>query len=202
VAPSVQRRKVWLTPTAVVPCSNAAKSRNPLKFARVPQTTRRSQPLVGRSSSYYGDIWRTHCCLTSFWATVCKTVRPIFSYRSCPLSVCTVCVSVTFVHCGQTVARSRRNLACRYCQVGLGPGHIVLEGDPAPLPKGAQPPQFSAHICCGQMAPWIKMSLGMELDLGQGDFVLDGDHAHPSPKGGRAPPHFRPMFIATKRLDA
>jgi len=38
VAPSVQRHKVWLTPTSKVPCSNAAKTRNPLKFAGVPQT--------------------------------------------------------------------------------------------------------------------------------------------------------------------
>jgi len=38
VAPSVQRRKVWLTPTTRVPCSNAAKTRNLLKFAGVPQT--------------------------------------------------------------------------------------------------------------------------------------------------------------------
>ena len=38
MAPSVQRRKVWLTPTTRVPCSNAAKTRNPLKFAGVPQT--------------------------------------------------------------------------------------------------------------------------------------------------------------------
>jgi len=38
VAPSVQRRKVWLTPTTSVPCSNAAKTRNPMKYARVPQT--------------------------------------------------------------------------------------------------------------------------------------------------------------------
>jgi len=37
-APSVQRRKVWLTPTTRVPCSNAAKTRNPLKYAVVPQT--------------------------------------------------------------------------------------------------------------------------------------------------------------------
>jgi len=28
-------------------------------------------------------------------------------------------------------------------QVGLGPGHIVLDGDPAPVPKkGAKPPNF------------------------------------------------------------
>jgi len=66
-------------------------------------------------------------------------------------------------------------------QVGFGPGHIVLDGDLAlPPPKGTQPPQFSAHICCGQTAGLIKMPLGMEVGLGPGDFVLDGDSApHP-----------------------
>jgi len=34
----------------------------------------------------------------------------------------------------------------RGIEVGLGPGHIVLDGDQLPLPKGAQP-QFSAHVC-------------------------------------------------------
>jgi len=29
------------------------------------------------------------------------------------------------------------------------------------------------------MAAWIKMSLVMELGLGQGDFALDGDYAPP-----------------------
>jgi len=48
VAPSVQRRKVWLTPTTKVPCSNAAKTRNPLKFAEVPQT-RQQISAVSRS---------------------------------------------------------------------------------------------------------------------------------------------------------
>jgi len=36
--PSVQRRKVWLTPTTRVPYINAAKTRNPLKLPGVPQT--------------------------------------------------------------------------------------------------------------------------------------------------------------------
>ena len=31
---------VWLTPTTRVPCSNAAKTRNPLKLPGVPQTKR------------------------------------------------------------------------------------------------------------------------------------------------------------------
>jgi len=70
-----------------------------------------------------------------------------------------------------------------------------------PLPQRGTAPQFSAHICRGQMAAWIKMSLGMELGLGQGDFVLDGDPAPPPQKGAEPPPNFRPMFIAAKRLD-
>jgi len=38
LAPSVQRCKVWLTPTTRVPCRNAAKTQNLLKVAGVPQT--------------------------------------------------------------------------------------------------------------------------------------------------------------------
>jgi len=38
LVPSVQCRKVSLTPTTRVPCSNAAKMRNTLKIAGVPQT--------------------------------------------------------------------------------------------------------------------------------------------------------------------
>ena len=41
---------VWLTPTTRVPCTNAAKTRNPLKLPGVPpKVTKGSQPLVGRS---------------------------------------------------------------------------------------------------------------------------------------------------------
>jgi len=85
-------------------------------------------------------------------------------------------------------------------QVGLGSGHIVLDGTQLPSPKGAQPP-ISAHICCGQMAAWIKMLLGMEIGVVPGDFMLHGDPA-PSPNRGRSPPpDFRPIFIGAKRLD-
>jgi len=48
-----------------------------------------------------------------------------------------------------------------------------------PSLKGTTPTQFSAYICCGQMAAWIKMPLGMELGLNPGDFVLDGDPLYP-----------------------
>jgi len=64
-------------------------------------------------------------------------------------------------------------------EVGLGPGHIVLDGDPAPLPKKGQSPQFSAHLYCDQTAGCIKMPLGTEVGLGQNDIVLHGDPAPP-----------------------
>ena len=86
-------------------------------------------------------------------------------------------------------------------ELGLGPGDFVLDGTPQPLTQRVTAhPQFLAHICCGQMAAWIKMSLGMELGHGPGDFVLDGTPL-PLPKRGAEPPNFRPMFIAAKRLD-
>jgi len=36
------------------------------------------------------------------------------------------------------------------------------------------------------MAGWIKMPLGMEIELGPGDFVLDAD-PRPLPKKGQSP---------------
>jgi len=72
-------------------------------------------------------------------------------------------------------------------QVGLRPGHFVLDGDPAPPPpKGHSHPQFSAHICCGQMAGWINMPLGMKVGLDPSNIALDGDPA-PLPKKEQSP---------------
>jgi len=59
----------------------------------------------------------------------------------------------------------------------------------SPFPKRGQSPQFSVHICCGQIAAWIKMSLGMEVGLGPGHIVLDGD-AGPSHQKGTQSPQF------------
>ena len=84
-------------------------------------------------------------------------------------------------------------------EVGLDPGHIVLDGDPPPLLKKRHSPlQFSAHVYCGQMAGRIKMPLGTEVGLGPGDIVLDGDPAPPQ-GGTTAPPLFGPS-IAAKQL--
>ena len=95
-----------------------------------------------------------------------------------------VCLSVTLVYCSQTVGWMKMKLGT---DVGLVSGHIVLGGDTAPSPKGAQP-QFLAHVRCDQMAGWIKISLGMEVGFDPGDFVLDGDPAPPPQKKGAQHP--------------
>jgi len=64
-------------------------------------------------------------------------------------------------------------------EVELGPGHIVLDGDPAPLPQKGQSSEFAAPFYCGQTAGCIKMPLGMEVGLGPGHIVLGGDPAPP-----------------------
>ena len=87
---------------------------------------------------------------------------------------------------------------------GLGPDDFVLDGDSAspPLKGRSPPPQFSAHVHCGQTAGCIKIALGIEVGLGPGYIVLDWDPAG-LPKKGRSPlPNFRPISIVAKRLDA
>jgi len=57
-------------------------------------------------------------------------------------------------------------------EVGLGPGHTVLDGDPAPPKKvGQSPPSFGPYLLwsngwMGQDANWYG---GRPLDLGPGD---------------------------------
>jgi len=62
-------------------------------------------------------------------------------------------------------------------EVVLGPGHIVLDGNPAPPPAKVHSPRFSAHICCGTTAAWIKMPLVGEVGLSPGVIVLDDNPA-------------------------
>ena len=54
MAPSVQRRKVWLTLTTWLQCSNAAKTRKPLKFAGVLQT---GKPISAASGPKFTILW-------------------------------------------------------------------------------------------------------------------------------------------------
>ena len=44
------------------------------------------------------------------------------------------------------------------------------------------------------MAGWMRMPLGMEVGLGPGDILLDGDPAPPW-KGAQHPPLFGPCLL-------
>jgi len=55
------------------------------------------------------------------------------------LSVCLSCLYVTLVLCGQTIERIKIKVGM---PIGLGPGHIVLDGDSAPLPQSGTAPNF------------------------------------------------------------
>ena len=56
-------------------------------------------------------------------------------------------------------------------------GFCVRWGTSSPSAKREKSPQFPAHVYCSQTAAWIKMPLGMEVGLGPGHIVLDGDLA-------------------------
>ena len=84
-------------------------------------------------------------------------------------------------------------------EIGLGPGHILLDGDPASIPqKGQIITQFWTHAYCGQTAGWIKMILGTDVGIGPGDIVLDGDPSPPQGGGAQQPQFFWPMSIVAK----
>jgi len=120
----------------------------------------------------------------NFLATVCNTVRPMLSVRCLSCPVCPVCLSVTFVHCGQTVGRIKMKLGM---PVGLVPGHIVLDGDPAPPP----PKGHSPHPILGPYL--LRPNVCMDQDA-----TWHGRRPQPRRlcvRWGPSPLNFRPMFI-------
>ena len=109
-------------------------------------------------------------------------------------------LSLTLAYCGQTAGWIKMALVM---EVGLGPGHDVIDGDPAPLPKRRQSPQFSAHFYCGQTAGCIKMPIGTWYRVRPQPrrLCVRWRPSSPPKKGGQ-PLNFRPMSIVAKRLDA
>ena len=140
-------------------------------------------------------IWEQSTCQTSpcsSWATVFKTVRPMLSDRRPVLSVCNVGVLWPngwnfWIDQNKTLHgdRPRPRPHCVGWELISPKGH-------------SPPPQFSAHVCCGQTVGWIKTPLGTEVGLGPGHIVLDGDPTAPK---GAPHPNFRPMSVVAKLLD-
>jgi len=96
-----------------------------------------------------------------------------------------VCLSVTLVYCGQTVRWMKMPLGTK---IGIGPGHIVLHGDPAPRAqnRGTAPnfwPMSWQNGWIDQDATWYR---GKPWPR---PLVLDGDPASPLRKRYSSP-HF------------
>jgi len=88
-------------------------------------------------------------------------------------------------------------------QVGLGPGHIVFDGDPAlPLPKGGSgPPIFGPYLfqpngCTDQDATWYGGRTRPRRLC-----VRWGYRCPPQKRAEPPNSKFPPMFIVAKPLD-
>jgi len=122
--------------------------------------------------------------MARFSTTVCKTIRPMLS-DCCPvlpvLSVCDVGVLWPNGWMDQDETwHAGRPWPWPHC-VRCIPS--------CPSPKREQSPQLSAHICCGQMAGWIKMPLAMEIASAQATLCWMGTQ-FPLPllqRGSRSP---------------
>ena len=77
-------------------------------------------------------------------------------------------------------------------EVGLSPGHSVLDGDAALPPKKGGTPPILVHVYCAKTAGWKKMPLGMKVGLDPSDIVLDLYPAPPPQKRGQRPPVLGP----------
>jgi len=88
-------------------------------------------------------------------------------------------------------------------EVNLGPGHIVLDGDPAPLPKKvAEPPIFGPFLFwpsgwMHQDATWYRGRPRPRR------LCFRWGHSYPQKKRAHhgTPTQFWPMYIVAKRLD-
>ena len=70
------------------------------------------------------------------------------------------CLSVALMHCGQTVGWIRMPLGM---QVGFGPGHIVLDGDP---PQGVEVRISKLDRKCGALPVVANfVALGQQIIL-------------------------------------
>ena len=92
----------------------------------------------------------------------------------------------TVVYCGQTVAWIKMTTGM---EVGLGPGHTVLECNPAPPPQNRHSPPIFCP-CLLWPNDWIDQ-----------DATWHGDRPWPRPnKKGHSPHYFRTMSVVAKGL--
>ena len=120
-----------------------------------------------------------------FWPTVCKLLD--LCYRS------VVCLSVTLVHCGQSAGWIKMKLGTK---VGLGSGHTVLDGDPAPPPERGIAPNFRPMYVVAKRLVKARCHLVRRQAAAQATLCYMGTQL---PQSGTAPPNIGPVCIVAKR---
>jgi len=83
--------------------------------------------------------------------------------------------------------------------VGFGPGHIVLDGNPAAPPQRGTARNFLPMLVVAKRLDGLRYATW--YGLGPGDFVFDGDPSTRRKTGTPTPPNFWPMSIEAKRLE-
>jgi len=93
-------------------------------------------------------------------------------------------------------------------EVGLSPGDFVLDGDPAPYPKGAEPhPIFGTRLlwpngCVDQDATWYGgRPRPTRVGLGLRDIVFDVGPTTSTEKGTPTPTQFSALVYCGQWLD-
>jgi len=120
---------------------------------------------------------------TDFWATVCKTVRPMLSDR---FPVCHVCnVGVLWPNSWMDLDETWHAGMSRPWP------HCVRWGPNSPSPKRAQPSSFRQLSVVSKRLDGLRCHCHL---IGPGDFVFDGDPA-PTEKRHSPSPNFWPMSI-------
>ena len=94
------------------------------KLQGCPKLANRSQPLVGRSSPYYQDMWRRYCCLTSCFSD-CRYM-PQFR-RSSPTKLCDGAKMAIFL-CPVFPVSRLQHISDLHSKFALGPHHMWKYG--------------------------------------------------------------------------
>jgi len=111
------------------------------------------------SKSHLSTCYRTVIYCTVYWAKVTSNGSPnTTGPLSCPLCMSCLSLSVTLMYCSQTVRWTKVPLGT---EVSLGPGDIVLDGDPIPPRKGPQQPTTFRPMCT--VAERLPISATAEL---------------------------------------
>ena len=128
-------------------CNNEAHNVQRQSSFAYKKSTVKSHLLCSRTT-----VQHDHCNLliitcwlhVGLWVTVTSNSSP---YGTGPLSY----LSVTLVYCGQMVGRIKMPLST---EVGLGPGNIVLDGDPAlSTERGIAAPTFRPMSIVAKWSP-------------------------------------------------